>query len=380
MIFQYSSRPSNLNKVVEISAQRKVYATRGYRKGGRVLLHFQSSIIQYLVCDISLAVNIIILVLFRFYMFEQKYLSLFPITAVTGIWSICSFLLVFYTNQVYSRYTSMFWLCNALQGRMLDICLLIQSSMSVSESFRVYRYLNTAHILGFIGCTKTYTEENLLTPFAEKYKLLTEDELRRIRSIGFRGGSACREVLNWILRDLQELYKQKKISDMDKYIIQDKLTAFRSAFGQIYDYQDNPIPFIYVNFVYWIALLYPGLFAIALALSFSATSFQWPHEFVAFVLVLINASFASGVRIVASKLIEPFGDDQEDFNVYHYIDFITLATLRQLHSTSPPQFNAVDEILLNEGRTNIGSAFEEQALLYKKGLIGGEFSLKSTVA
>lgn len=346
-------------EVEEMSLQRKEYTARSYQKGIFVLL-YSLPIIKCLMADFSLIFCMTLYGLTRWYMFAVKVTTLFPITAVTAVCSITSFLLVFYTNQVYSRYIGMFWLTNALQGRMLDVCLMIQSFLSIPEALRIYRYLNAAHILGYIGCTKTYTEDNLFVPFNEKYQLLTEMEFRRVKDIGLTGGSAYREILNWLLRHVQDLYKQKKISDMDKYILLDKVTAFRTAFGQLYDYQDNPIPFIYVNFTYWVSVLYPALFSVAIAMSHSATDLIWPYELIALLTVFVNTAFATGVRIIACKLLDPLGHDSEDFNLYHYISFITLASIRQLHSAPPPVFDPLEEMHLNDCRINIGSAFTNQ--------------------
>ena len=53
-----------------------------------------------------------------------------------------------------------------------------QASLSAGEAHRLWRHLNTAHILAYIGLTTTeqYSISSLLKPLQRDHRLLTDTE------------------------------------------------------------------------------------------------------------------------------------------------------------------------------------------------------------
>lgn len=251
----------------------------------------------------------------------------------------------------------MFWLCISMEGRIFDITLMSNDLLSPFDSLRLFRYLNAAHVLAYIGCTDLYTEDNLFRPLNEEYQLLSDTEYNRIKVIGFNGGNAYREVIAWIRRDISELYKKDDISDVQENIFLDHLFRFRGSIGGIYEYLSSPVPFIYVNFVYVVSFAYPLIYAVAAALSFNTLEFLPVYELVMLFTVVINTAFAIGLRVISDKLHDPFGLHVEDFDILHFLTFTIQSSGRLMHYVHIPPPDAETELKMNKMR-KFGGAFK----------------------
>jgi hypothetical protein len=73
---------------------------------------------------------------------------------------------------------------------------------------------------------------------------------------------------------------------------------------------------VYVSFVLTICVLYPLFFSASVALGFNMnTNIYWLHEIVASTCVALNVMFYVALAAIASKFMDPFGNDMEDLNV-----------------------------------------------------------------
>ena len=89
------------------------------------------------------------------------------------------------------------------EGRVFDICALAHAGMSAPSAYRLWRHVNLAHALAYVGLSETYTVANFLKPLNEKYGLCSRAEWKRLEELKPEaGGVACREAITWAVNDI----------------------------------------------------------------------------------------------------------------------------------------------------------------------------------
>ena len=88
------------------------------------------------------------------------------------------------------------------------------------------RYINSAHMLGYVGLSPTYSSKNFVNPINDAQKLLLPTELARLEEIGLSGGgSATRELLGWAL----EVVYRNKLSPLTEDLMVKEVLALRGC-------------------------------------------------------------------------------------------------------------------------------------------------------
>ena len=93
---------------------------------------------------------------------EEKHLP--PLNGLPIIGSFLSFFLVFYAGQAYTRFNSQYFTSMSCEGRIFDICSMAYSSLDRSAAIRLWRHINLAHALAYVGLSPAYTVKNFLEP------------------------------------------------------------------------------------------------------------------------------------------------------------------------------------------------------------------------
>lgn len=329
-----------------------------------VIRHGAKTVFRLLVHDSAFFISTGGYVLLRYYARDIG-VEPFPLSPVSAVGSLAAFIVVFFVSQAWQRFMVMYGLAMGLEGRIFDATMLAQSTLPPAAALMLWRHLNAAHALLYLGVSAHYSEENLLLPLNNLYKLLTPAELERLTLIGFSGGTATREVLSWAVTGVQAQYKAGMITHIEKGPLLDQITRFRQTQGSLYDYQDLPFPFIYVSFVTVVCHLYPMLFSSTVALCFDTTPGMhtvWAHELIAFLAVFLNTCFFVGLHGIASKFQDPFENDYEDLSVLHFVRFTIQASAKVLLRAPPPVLDAAAERELAAQRdwgTNMGAAFDD---------------------
>ena len=372
-----------LPQLEEITACRKLLNSKSFHGGIRVLFKYEGSILYCVLLEYQFWIGIIIYAITRWDINYVHGLPVFPsLTAISAIGGLVSFLLVFFISQVYSRYMTLYGLSMALEGRIFDSIMLARTSLPLYAAMRLYRHLNAAHILCYTGFTSAYKPNNILRPLNERHGLLTEEEMDRLSLIGFGGGSTSREVIVWAIEGVQQQLDTGCITETEKVALVDQLLRFRSAIGSLFDYADLPFPFVYVNFVYLVSLIYPALFAFALGLSFKTDVIHFEHELVGILCVVINTLFIVGVRRIAQHMHDPFGNYLEDLNVLHYLNFTIQASAKLLFTRTVGPVDEALERQLYAQRPSLGPAYFHGSQKYRfmETATGSEGSFKTSTA
>jgi hypothetical protein len=93
--------------------------------------------------------NMLAYFLLRYYALNRE-MPLLPTNFVAGVGGLCSFIVVFFLSSAWSRFAGIYTLAIQISGRVQDLTLLAQSTLSPAAAMSAWRYMNVAHIL---ACT-----------------------------------------------------------------------------------------------------------------------------------------------------------------------------------------------------------------------------------
>lgn len=288
---------------------------------------------------------------------DIRQLPTMDIRYLTVVGGFLSFMMVFYTNQTYSRLTSQYYNSMKIETKILNLVLQVRCNLPTAESWRFVRYLNAVHLLGYIGLSDTYTVENFFDPMNDIHHFLSEDEVRRVKMIGADAqGAGYRELLSWVLEILNEAVRTGKMKDKLMGNMVKEVMFLHEAISSLYDFGDQPIPFIYIHIIFFLCLIYLPLFSYSVALSLSASGLA---DIIGILIVTMNTVFFLGLREVGHFLADPYGADLHDLSVIHYIEATMLSSRRILTGhTLPPQTIDV-ETALEKARPSRGIGFQD---------------------
>eukprot|EP00854_Cymbomonas_tetramitiformis_P018341 gene18341-21874_t len=224
---------------------------------------------------------------------------------------------------------------------------------------RLYRYLNAAHALAYVGLSPAYGKEHLWDILQDNKQLLTHAENERVISLDLEaGGSASREVVSWICIHLSAECKAGRLNKQNKQLLLEKVVALRASYATLYDLADQPVPFFYAHLIALMTYVYLPLYSYALATDDSAADTSKPHEFMGTLLIMFNGLFFVGLRVIAERMQEPFGAEIEHLSVMHYI-VETEKGSRRIIGSMPPDFPSdAQEQELEADREDLGPPYE----------------------
>lgn len=232
-----------------------------------------------------------------------------------------SFLLVLFVNQTNSRFYDMYGLAKKVAGQIQDVAGLASTQLPPEDAKRMVRYMNAAHVLGYVGLGGPYSRKHFFEPMNKKHNLLTPKELRRILPLDMDSGSAAfKEMVTWCQREVGRARKAGHIDSIEAAKMHEHILNIRAAMDGIYDFTDQPTHFFYIHFLCLLSALYLPIFAID-----NAYSAGWGEdsdvsiEILNGTIVLCQSIFVVGLRLLGQIMIDPFGLDLEDLSVITYV-------------------------------------------------------------
>ena len=250
--------------------------------------------------------------------------------------------------------------CPAL---IYDITQICAPSLPKAGSTRLIRYLNAAHVAGYVGLSRTYSKQDFFDKLNDKYQLLNAEELKRIELLDMDHGSdAFHELVSWCMLDIETAFRQNHIDAREKSALKDKTTQFRTQMDNLFDYQDQPVHFFYIHFLCLLSAVYLPLFAADNAFG-AGTGYNvhWTWDVLSGMVVLVQAIFVIGLRLLGQKMSDPYGDDLEDLSVMHYVTEAWRKS-NQILATQRPSAEATPETedaLKRNRKVVLNPAFEE---------------------
>lgn len=281
-----------------------------------------------------------------------------------------SFFLVFFVNQANARFTSMFQESMNCIKRIYDVASIVATAFPKPHAHRIVRYMNAAHALGYAGLSSTYSYKHFIETSNQKYSLLTKAELFLVQDIleqsatsipgAAFGPDAMQEVAEWCMKDVDLAYRTGIIEVKDFAALRDKVLALRGSMNTLYEYNDQPILFFYVHFTCLLSALYLPLFAISNAYKAGAGSERhWSADLLAGLIVLVQCVFVIGLRMLARKMVDPFGSDLEDLSVLRYVKTAWQRSNRLLATRFPGKVDVeVEEQMVRSRKETIGQPWK----------------------
>ena len=293
----------------------------------KVLTYWTGTCLRALTWDPMIWVAMVVFGLVRYHArttaeMPQVFETLGDSFNIEVIGGFLSFFLVLFVNQTNTRYFDMYKLAKASAGRVQDIAGLAAANFPQASAHRINRYMNAAHIAGYVGLGGPYKRRNFFDHFNKKHNLLTGAELARLEVVNGSmdlGSAVFKELITWCQKDI---YVAQKAGHVDSYqVVQlhGKILDLRAAMDGIYDYCDQPIPFFYIHFICLLTAFYLPLFAMDAAYSSGwGDEASWRMEILNALLVLLLCIFVIGLRVLGQRMIDPFGMDLEDLSVLTY--------------------------------------------------------------
>ena len=377
-------------------AARAAVREQSKETGFQLLLHWNNTIFQYVVCDSQIYLSIAVyFITVHFLQTGEIVISKSGGTAIkviTCLTSMMTFLLVFYLNESYRRYNAQHLCQCKLRTRINSIAIFICSRSAKGETSKlraaqIMRYLNAAQVIGYTSVTESYTEENFCWPIIRKYKLLTDNEISSLSNIAidhdsvkniqitksmkgnkkkvkygskvttnnrnmYIQGAAFRKVLMWVTDNVIEMVATKSIGEKDGGYVLRFVGFLNEVMNELFDYQYLNVPFCYANILAVFIFFYCLMFAFAVAtttVTYSngiAASTNTDIYYGMFVVIFSN-TFINGLYILARMLQDPFGKDSVDLSVNDYVELcINSSNMMVKEMGTTPIFDMETELSL----------------------------------
>ncbi len=376
-----------------IETRRRAILKRSEEPFWGILAHWDGTVLPSIFTDSLFWITVGIYILIR--VWARTGIPDYVVDLGSGdiavIGGFLSFFLVFYVNQSNTRFFTLYNCSMACKGRIFDTATLVVATLPKEVGCRVVRYMNAAHVAGYTGLSKTYPASSFFAQLNKNLGLLTDKELVRLQEIDLnKGGSCQRECIAWAMKDVQNQYRKGVIDAELAYQLRDLLLQLRASFASLYNAADlvcfvcvvvlsialtrfvraharrsiQPVPFFYVHFICLLSALYLPLFAISAGYKAgTGADVYWTADAVAGLVVILQAIFVIGLRILGQKMDDPYGDDLEDLSVIWYCTFTWRMSQRVLNARFPTDepSERVEKQLIRDRSDSIGNAFEEDS-------------------
>lgn len=242
-------------------------------------------------------------------------------TAIDGMELLVTFNLVFYFGYCYNRFWQQHELCMVAKNSISAVCSLVRAShMSDEEVHNIWRWLNLAHLAGYVGLSPIYTRVNFLEGVAKEHSLIGRKsiEFSRLNDMDTEGTGPATygEFLIWALRGIEYASSQGTISFASAQNCQAAILSMRAGMTGLFDLQFQVIPFCYVHLVALLTNGYLVVMAIAKGRLFTPDAgYARGLGLPALALFFLTISCLSLVEI-GGRMQNPLGADDEDLPVH----------------------------------------------------------------
>ncbi|CAB9512125.1 expressed unknown protein [Seminavis robusta] len=349
----------------EIEKRRRAILQNVEEPTWKVLLHWDGTVLRILAWNPLLWITMATYVCVRLFARDliPEYMGQMTSDSMTVLGGFLSFFLVFYVNQNHKRFFGLYSDSMACKGRIFDVATLAVNTLPFQQAHRLVRYMNAAHAAGYVGLSEIYPSKSYFKHINQHLGLLTEEEQARLNDINLdMGGSCNREIIVWCIREIQTARAKGLLDPELANQFREQILKLRASLGKPYDAKDLPIPFFYVHFICLLTTLYLPLFAVTSAMEAgTGEETHWSAGIIKGLVVLLQAIFVIGLRVLGQKMSDPYGDDLIDLSVMYYVHFTWTHSNRILKSHFPEEASTLVETDLVEQRPeSVGKAWEPQ--------------------
>ena len=341
-----------------------------------ILTYWDGTCLKVMIQDFLLWITLAIYISIRIMIVSPNnehipdYLVSLGNTNIDIIGGFLSFFLVLFVNQANSRFSNMYRKSMDVTSQIEDVAAVASCYFPNDAAHRIVRYLNGAQVAGYVGlASDTYTTKSFFHKLNKKYKLLTKNEVQRVvYEIGLEqeGCSSMNEILMWCIKEIQLQQISGRIDARMSGELRGSIQKIRNDMESLYQDKDQPIHFFYIHFLCILTAFYLPLFAITNAYGVSSSSgdsnigVNYISEIVSGLIVLLQAIFVIGLRLLGQVMVDPYGDDLEDLSVIHYIEHTWLSSNRILQTRFPNELNRTEEdTILQTTKNKLGRAWDD---------------------
>ena len=346
LYFQDVVKEKSFTEINEIEKDRRSILKKVEWPFWRILTTWHGTCLRSLVTDWLVWVTMLIFVGVRLQarsgVAEPGMVEQLGDTDIKVIGGFLSFFLVLFVNQTNARFFEMYKLSKKCAGQIQDVAGLVASSLPRDDALRLVRFMNAAHIAGYVGLSEVYTKGNLFDKFNGDYKLMSEKEYSRLKQFNLDAGSgALKELCTWCLSEVTKAHKAHHIDSIEAHQLHHHVLEFRAAMDGIYDHCDQPSHYFYIHFLCLLSALYLPIFALDNAYSCGwGDNVDLQIEALSGLIVFLQAIFVVGLRVLGQKMIDPYGDDVEDLSVITYIS-TTIENCQIIMSAQTPEASEI---------------------------------------
>lgn len=232
-----------------------------------------------------------------------------------------------------------------------------------SVANNIYHFAHQ-HLAGYVGLSSTYTFDNFFVEINDIDKMLTDEEVGRMKEINMNvGGSCYRELIAWCIMEVETAMEQDLIALRTAVELRDLILRLRGSLGALYDYDDQPVLFFYVHFICLLSIMYLPLFAVSTAFGAgTGNDVYWTADLMGGLIVFLQCVFVIGLRLLGQKMSDPYGEDVEDLSVMHYVNFTWRMSNRILLSKKPSPLDPKVETSICRTRLSMGEAWMDSEI------------------
>ncbi|GIY03412.1 bestrophin-2 [Caerostris extrusa] len=258
-----------------------------------------------------------------------------------------SFMLGFYVSFIAARWWSQFiaipWPDKLMNIVAMYIPGLDESSRVVRRT--LMRYLNLSLVLVLRSISMAVkrrfpTKEHLI-----EAGFMTKTELEMFQSVPSTEFNTFWIPCTWFINVLREARQECRITDSNGLkLIMEELNEFRSKCGLLWGYDWISIPLVYTQVVtmatyaFFVACMF-GRQNVKVIDDKPSSPEVNRYDFYVPIFTVLQLMFYMGLLKVAEQLINPFGDDDEDFELNWIIDRhmkVSYLGVDTLNGTPPP--------------------------------------------
>jgi len=258
---------------------------------------------------------------FTKYLTQDVKVPAMPSSLPSACTNFIAFLLVFYMTACYGRFREQHDAVMKSIGSLNSICLFAHNCFSVAGSRRIYRHLNAAHILSFVGLDGIYQEKNLFVPLNDTHKILTQNEIEKLKDFSFQGSTPFRVLLSWVMESIRYESEQGKTSKEEMVACFQLVLDLRASLSRIYHFKQQPVPYSYVVLVTTMVDWFLPFYAVSIGYTSAGTVSNegFFGFFLEFLYVITYVLITTGLRRLGARLQDPMGMDLEDFDVLEIV-------------------------------------------------------------
>lgn len=275
----------------------------------RVLWSWKGTCLDAMYMDPMLFVPIAIYILIRVMAHTKTELPTSVVetlgsTSIDILGGFLSFFLVLFVNQTNSRFFDMYALSRACAGRIQDVAGYASARLPSEQAHRLMRYMNAAHITGYVALNGPYKKKNFFDPYNNKYGMLLPEELAKFDGIIMDGCSDIfKELCTWCQKDLALSLKAGYIDSFEANEMHKRILDLRAHMDGIHDTCFQPPHFFYIHFLCILSLLYLPLFAINNACAVGWDDSHWSMEILNGCVVILQSVFGTSLFEWCSSLL-----------------------------------------------------------------------------